>query len=109
MNEKSEKDIITAYEQKGYTCSFRYEKECLVENASKKAFSPEQIFVVAEHRFEGMSNPSDMSILYVLETNNNLKGTLLIGYGPTGNLELSDFFNKIPTSNFSNKENIFTD
>ena len=33
------------------------------------------------HRFEGDSNPDDSSILYVLSTNNGVKGTLLDAYG----------------------------
>lgn len=33
------------------------------------------------HRFEGDSNPDDSSILYVLSTNDGVKGTLLDAYG----------------------------
>jgi hypothetical protein len=53
-----------------------------------------------------MSNPSDMSILYVIETNQDEKGTFLMAYGPSADSETAEFFNKIPNNNISDKENI---
>ncbi|QTD38569.1 hypothetical protein JL193_04625 [Polaribacter batillariae] len=53
-----------------------------------------------------MSNPSDMSILYVIETQDT-KGTLVASYGATADLEIADFFKEIPKKNISKDENIF--
>ncbi|KAB1067751.1 hypothetical protein F6U93_09095 [Tamlana haliotis] len=103
---KNEKDYIRIYEDKGYTASFRIQNEKLINNNSKNAYQPEDVKVVAEHRYEGMSNPSDMSILYVIETNKDEKGTLLTAYGPSAEQETTEFFNKIPQSNISNCKNI---
>ena len=103
---KSEKDYIRIYEEKGYNSSFHFKNEKLITNNTKKEYNPDDISIVAEHRYEGMSNPSDMSILYIIETNKNEKGTFLMGFGPSADLEVAEFFKNIPESNISNKKNI---
>ena len=72
-NAKHEKDYIKAYQEKGYTANFRFEEGKLIASDSKTSYSPDDVHIVADHRYEGMSNPSDMSILYVLETNDGKK------------------------------------
>ena len=96
---KNEKNYIEKYQEKGYTKSYRFNNGQLVDVDSKIGYTPNDIIIVAEHRYEGMSNPSDLSILYVLETKDGNKGTYLMGYGPTANLEAADFFKEIPSKN----------
>ncbi|ALM06911.1 hypothetical protein SB49_03160 [Sediminicola sp. YIK13] len=96
---KNEKNNIDEYQKKGYTHSYRFQDGQLVDVNSKIGYLPEDILIVAEHRYEGMSNPSDLSILYVLKTKEGNKGTFLMGYGPTANLEAADFFKEIPRKN----------
>lgn len=104
--EKSEKFYINQYQQKGYTSDYQIKNNNLIDLKSKNEYTPNAVFIVAEHRFEGMSNPSDMSILYVIETNNNSKGTVLVPYGPANVTSLAEFFTKVPKENCSNKVNI---
>lgn len=96
---KNERNYIEEYQEKGYTHSYRFHDGQLVDVDSKIGYAPEDIFIIAEHRYEGMSNPSDLSILYVLETKEGNKGTFLMGYGPTANLEAAEFFKEIPRKN----------
>jgi hypothetical protein len=44
-------------------------------------FLPDEICVVEVHRFEGVSDPDDMSVLYALETRNGIHGTLADAFG----------------------------
>jgi len=104
--EKNEKDYIKIYQDKGYVSNFYFKNKKLVQTETKNEYAPEEIKIVAEHRYEGISNPDDMSILYVLETNKGEKGTFLIAYGPQANFDESEFFRKIPKSKVSDKENI---
>ena len=103
---KSEKYYIKQYQQKGYVTDYQIRGENLIDLKSKKEYKPEDIFIVAEHRFEGMSNPSDMSILYVIEDKNNSRGTVLVPYGAANTTSLAEFFAMIPKENCSNKVNI---
>ena len=104
--DKHEIDYIKIYQNKGYTANFYFENDKFLNAETKTEYQPTDIFIVAEHRYEGMSNPSDMSILYVIETTSGEKGTVLMGYGPSSNLELSEFFSKIPKGNISKTEDI---
>lgn len=98
---KNELEYIEEYQKKGYCCNFLFQKEGLIETESKYCYQPEEIFIVAHHRYEGISNPDDMSILYIIETADDRKGTYLLGYGPTADLEAAEFFKDIPEKNYS--------
>ena len=104
---KSELEIIKKYEEKGYTNSYRVSENLLIDNKTKKKYAPTDIYIVGEHRFEGMSNPSDMSILYVIKAKEDSKGTFLASYGGATDTDAAEFFNEIPKKNVSNSENIF--
>lgn len=93
---KHEINHINLYRNKGYISNFRFENKKLINSKTKNEYLPEDITIVNEHRYEGMSNPSDMSILYVIETNKNEKGTFLMGYGPSADLDAAEFFKKVP-------------
>jgi len=104
-NLKSEKDYITLYQNKEYDGNFRVVDDMLVDLDDNSSYTPKDIFIVAEHRFEGMSNPGDMSILYIIETNTQQKGTVLVNYNPSNATALAEFFNSIPKDNISQKAN----
>ncbi len=101
---KHETDYIKSYEKLGYTDSYRFIKGELRSTKSDKAYAAKDITIVKEHRYEGMSNPSDMSLLYVMETNDGGKGTLLTGYGPSADAELYEFLETIPEQNIKDKD-----
>jgi len=44
-------------------------------------FRANQVFVPEYHRFEGVSDPDDMSILWAIETRTGLRGTLVDAFG----------------------------
>lgn len=103
---KNEIDFLKQYEAKGFTHSFRVAAGKLIDNTTKKSFTSNEIYILADHRFEGMSNPDDMSILYVIKTADGSKGTFLAPYGATADNESAMFFKEIPKENISNEENI---
>ncbi|WP_159021549.1 hypothetical protein [Formosa sp. L2A11] len=105
---KHESDFIKQYQEKGYCASYQVRDGLLVDLDTKETFNADHVKVVAEHRYEGMSNPSDMSILYVLETPTASKGTFLTGFGPSANLDDAAFFKGIPDANYSDKANVLS-
>lgn len=103
---KNELEYIEKYQENGYCCNFLFQNDVLMETESKYPYQPDEIFIVAHHRYEGISNPDDMSILYVIETADNKKGTYLLGYGPSADLEAAEFFKNIPKENYSTNADI---
>lgn len=65
----------------GYMYDFNLEEKQLCCEQLDKSFRPSEFKVVGSFRFEGMSNPDDNSVLYVIETSSGEKGTLIDAYG----------------------------
>lgn len=65
----------------GFVEQFKVEKGKLTTADKKKTYKPKDIKTVNFYRFEGSSNPDDMSILYAVETVDGVKGTLVDAYG----------------------------
>jgi len=97
-------------EQKGYTDQFRVEKKRLKSvNNDKKSYKPEDVKAVNFFRFEGITDPDDMSILYAIETCDGTKGTLVDAYGLYSDDDTAAFMqdvdiNKKVSSQFTDDE-----
>jgi len=96
---KSEIDYIRKFEELGYTASYKCEEDKIQNLENKKWYTPEDLNLVEEFRYEGMSNPADNSILYIIEAKDGTKGTALVAYGPTGDSCFAWFFKKVPKEN----------
>jgi|KBSSwiStaDraftv2_1062776.scaffolds.fasta_scaffold1241981_1 hypothetical protein len=75
----------------GFTDDFKALDEGLKSLRTNKVYAPEEVKIVNFYRFEGASDPDDMSILYAIETNDGLKGTLVDAYGPYASPEVNQF------------------
>lgn len=62
---------------------------------SDVGYSPSEIKIMNFYRYEGMSDPEDNSILYVMETNDGHKGMLLDGYGIYADNVVSHFMDSV--------------
>ncbi|NSL89679.1 hypothetical protein [Chitinophaga solisilvae] len=66
---------------------------------TKKIYNPEDLLIIKTYRFEGESDPSDSSILYVMEDKEGNKGYVLDAYGAYSSHDESgfdEFIQKIP-------------
>lgn len=75
----------------GYTDDFKALPDGLQSLRTDKVYQPGDVRIVNFFRFEGPSNPDDMSILYVLETTDGLKGTLVDAYGTYADPDVNAF------------------
>lgn len=75
--------------KQGYETQFKLEEGRL--HANDKTFSSDDLIINEEYRFEGESNPDDMSILYAVEASDGTKGTIIDAYGTYSDNELGEF------------------
>ncbi|MGC4101956.1 hypothetical protein [Ferruginibacter sp.] len=64
-----------------------------------KIYKPEELQIVKTYRFEGDSDPSDNTVLYLIEANDGLMGYSIDAYGAYSNHEeewYDDFVRRIP-------------
>jgi hypothetical protein len=65
----------------GYKEDFIATREGLESSSTRKLYGPNEVKVVTSFRFEGFSDPHDSAVLYVIETSDGIKGTLIDGCG----------------------------
>ncbi len=82
-------------EKYGYTEQFRVEKDKLVGMTSKKKYKSKDVKAVNFYRFEGITDPDDMSILYAIETCDGSKGTLTDAYGRYSDEDTGAFMKQV--------------
>jgi hypothetical protein len=87
--------VINKMMKKGYTEGFRAEKNGLFAPSKEKHYEPAEINVVNFYRFEGDSDPADNAILYVIETTDGLKGTLMDSYGADADRNVTLFMDQV--------------
>lgn len=79
----------------GFTDDFKVEESGLKSLKTENVYQPDQVTVKNFFRFEGQSDPNDNTIMYVIETNDGVKGTLIDAYGAYADIKVSEFFNQV--------------
>ncbi|TCC94058.1 hypothetical protein EZ428_04590 [Pedobacter frigiditerrae] len=72
-----------------------------------KIYKPEDLTIVKTYRFEGMSDPADSSVLYLVIDKDGDIGYMLDAYGTYSDNEgpaFDDFLKKIPTADRDEQE-----
>jgi len=86
---------LNKLEGEGYTDQYRVENGKLCDLTNNKKYKAKDVKAVNFYRFEGISNPDDMSILYAIETSDGRKGTLVDAYGFYSDDDTGAFMNQI--------------
>ena len=79
----------------GYTEDFKVFYQGLFSIQHEQIYQSEDINVVNFFRFEGTSNPDDEAVLYVIEANDGIKGTLTDAYGVYMDPHIADFMKRV--------------
>jgi hypothetical protein len=74
-------EAINDLKKRGYKEDFNLHPECVECTALNLQWHPEKFSVDEYHRFEGMSNPDDNSIVFAISSDDGVKGTLVDAYG----------------------------
>jgi hypothetical protein len=79
----------------GYVEDFKVTDRGLESLQNGKAYKPDEVQIVNFFRFEGMSDPDDNAILYVIKTDDDTKGTLIDGYGVYTDARINAFMQEV--------------
>ena len=86
---------LNKLESEGYTDQYKVEKGKLNDLTNNKKYKARDVKAVNFFRFEGLTNPEDMSILYAIETSDGRKGTLIDAYGLYADDDTSSFMQEV--------------
>jgi hypothetical protein len=89
--------------KKGYTENFKVLRRGLCTADEKSVYTPQDITITNFYRFEGYSDPQDNSILYLIETIDGTKGTLVDAYGVDADATISNFIRDVEDIHKKNK------
>ncbi|QJX46769.1 hypothetical protein HMJ29_07380 [Hymenobacter taeanensis] len=101
MQDKEEERSLVNVERKlsqdGFTADFRVTDGRLhtMDTERDKSYGPNEVTIVDFYRFEGESDPDDMSILYALETTDGVRGTISSAYGTYGDSDALEFLKQV--------------
>jgi hypothetical protein len=96
--ETDEQTLAGALEQlarRGFTESLSVVGNRLRGVETRKTFRPEDVVIREYRRFEGVSDPDDMSIVYAIETDVGTRGTLVDAYGVYSDPDVSAFLSTV--------------
>ena len=74
-------EAITELKKQGYDNDFNLHPEWIECPPLKLRLAPEEFHVDSVHRFEGMTNPDDSSVLYAIASPSGIRGLLVDAYG----------------------------
>lgn len=74
-------EAMESQRKKGFTEDIDYNDGKFIIKSRSEEYKPEDLTIVQVFRFEGNSDPSDMSILYSIETPNGIKGLFIDAFG----------------------------
>lgn len=85
-----------ALQKRGYTTEFKLKEKGKMQNLkTKRMYSPSDMEIAEFHRFEGASNPSDMSIVFAVEAADGAKGIIVSSYGMYADMDMVEFMDKV--------------
>jgi hypothetical protein len=88
-------EAVEKLKQRGFSHNFRINEQGELIETGKSSYEPSDIKLIEFHRFEGTSDPADMSIVYALETKTGERGTVVDSFGVDGSETISTFMNKV--------------
>jgi len=82
VDHSREVPAMAALRRRGFTADFLVEGDTLRVAGTSRRLRPEEVRIVDYYRFEGASDPDDMSVIYTLEARDGTRGTMTDAFGP---------------------------
>jgi hypothetical protein len=79
--EETLKRVVDELSRRGYTEHFRAVDGGLQALGTGRRFAPKDLKIRGYYRFEGVSDPDDMAIVYAIETTSGFRGVLIDAFG----------------------------
>jgi hypothetical protein len=87
---------IDALQRRGFSASFAAEDGRLRILGSRRRLRPGQVSIRDVYRFEGTSDPDDMSVVYALEARDGTRGVLVDAYGSYADPDVGAVLDRVP-------------
>jgi hypothetical protein len=92
---KTLSEAIETLGRRGFTEHFGVRGDQLRGFESGKTFDANDVTIRGYDRFEGVSDPDDMAILYAIESSSGIHGTLVDAFGVYSNPAISAYLGRV--------------
>ena len=79
----------------GYTEMFKKNDKGITSLSNSKTYCPEEIKVINSFRFEGPAGSESRATMYIIETRDGLKGTMVDAEGRRSDQDINSFIREI--------------
>lgn len=98
MSAKRYTNMVEAIEdlkQRGFRANFEFVNQMFRDVNSGRTFQADDLKIVEHYRFEGASDPDDMSVVYAIESTDGLTGIIADAFGVYANPDLGRFLENV--------------
>lgn len=88
-------EAVEGLRRRGFTANFELLNKRFRAVDSGRTFTAAQLTIVEHHRFEGVSDPDDMAVLYAIEALDGTRGTIADAFGPQADPDLGAFLKNV--------------
>ncbi len=88
-------EAVEGLRQRGFAANFELLNKTFQAVNSGRTFTADELTLVEHHRFEGVSDPDDMAVLYAIEANDGTRGTIADAFGPQADPDLGAFLKNV--------------
>ena len=100
VDHSREAPAIDALRRRGFVDEFVVRAGRMRVAGTGRSFRPAELRIRDYYRFEGISDPGDMSVIYAIEARDGTRGTLTDAYGAYADPVISAFVDRIPVRPF---------
>ncbi|MBM4440031.1 MAG: hypothetical protein FJ027_06405 [Candidatus Rokubacteria bacterium] len=100
VDHSREAPAVTALHRRGFTAELVAEDGVLRVVGTDVRLRPEDVRIRDFYRFEGTSDPDDMSVIYAIEACDGTRGTLTDAYGAYADPKVGAFIDRVPVEPF---------
>ena len=74
-------EALRTLKARGFSANFEYRDGAFQAVDTGRSYPVDELNIVEHHRFEGVSDPDDMSVLYAIEASDGTRGTIADAFG----------------------------
>lgn len=86
---------IEGLRDRGFITNFEFLDNAFQAVGTGKTFQAGDLTIVEHHRFEGTSDPDDMSVVYAIESKDGTRGIVTDAFGTYANPNLGAFLRNV--------------
>jgi hypothetical protein len=88
---------VKGLQERGFTANIELIDGLFHDASSGRTFKADELTIVEHHRFEGPSDPDDLSLCYALHALDGTRGILVDAYGTYANPAVSELLTTVRT------------